>query len=98
MDAHMPVTHEEGDRYPLGPPYKNTLHAHPSWLTAGSGASNQASHSVFLYGKVSQTMERQAPGNERPILVATEVQVLWSAPSFASVSKRKAHLSVSSNR
>ena len=20
MDAHMPVTHEEGDRYPLGPP------------------------------------------------------------------------------
>ena len=19
-DAHMPVTHEEGDRYPLGPP------------------------------------------------------------------------------
>jgi len=20
MDAYMPVTHEEGDRYPLGPP------------------------------------------------------------------------------
>jgi len=20
MDAHMPVTHKEGDRYPLGPP------------------------------------------------------------------------------
>ena len=49
MDAHQPVTLKEGDRYPLGPPYKNTLHAHPSWLTAGSGASNQASHSVFLY-------------------------------------------------
>jgi hypothetical protein len=22
MDAHMPVTHKEGDRYPLGPPNK----------------------------------------------------------------------------
>lgn len=21
MDARMPVTHEEGDRYPYGPPY-----------------------------------------------------------------------------
>ena len=25
MDAHQPVTLKEGDRYPLRPPYKNTL-------------------------------------------------------------------------
>lgn len=24
MDAHMPVTHEEGDRYPLRPPEQRT--------------------------------------------------------------------------
>jgi len=29
MDAHSTVTAEEGDRYPLGPPYANTLY----WLT-----------------------------------------------------------------
>ena len=83
MDARQPVTLKEGDRYPLRPPYKNTF-------VAGSlPVRNKGSHdpsrfesypSVFLYGKVLQTMERQTPGNERPILVATEVQVLRSAP------------------
>jgi hypothetical protein len=27
MDAYMPVTHEEGDRYPLGPPRLGILTA-----------------------------------------------------------------------
>jgi hypothetical protein len=31
MDAHMPVTHEEGDRYPLGPPERT------AWATMLNG-------------------------------------------------------------
>ena len=54
MDAHQPVTLKEGDRYPLGPPYKNTLLLidKPVINLIWTGVSTWRSKdtSVFLYG------------------------------------------------
>jgi hypothetical protein len=39
MDARMPVTHKEGDRYPLGPPRTNNIGNYVQRLSVTMGDS-----------------------------------------------------------